>query len=701
MKKTLLLFNFALLVPFSHLSYANGLPSTNHVIQGYAGSYEEAMQNCSDSASVLGYNPVAYCHAGSAYGYSLVEAGWLCAYPGGCNSSTSQYSANWQFYLFDYFYSIPSGKNFGAPLSCSGNPINNAIGNKYQQELVYQDQAFGLLNLFLYYNSSLAGQSLDVGRQWRTTFDRNISLHQVTSGWIAEVSRPDGKIISYKNATNTTGWVADKDITEVYAQVKNVDGSIAGHTYTNENRVLERYSAQGKLSSITYPSGAIYQLSYDTSGRLFTVIDPFGRTTTFTYGNDPTVKITLPSGNVYGLKINSYGGTLSAIVYPDGTQRQFAYEDVRFPYALTGITDESGTRFATYQYDTQGRAVSTGHAGGADLYQLQYNTSSTVITDPLGTQRTQNFQTILGVVKSTGVSQPGGAGCGAASANLTYDANGNVATRTDFNGNLTAYSYDLSRNLETQRIEAQGKPEQRTISTTWHPTYRLQTGIAEANKITTFSYDTSGNLLSKSEQATSDANGSQGFNAGAVGSSRTWSWTYTTYGRKTSATDPLGHVTSYTYFSDTDANLGNRGNLASITNPLGQTTRITAYDGNSRPLSLVDANGVITQLTYSPRGWLTSRNVGGETTAYTYDGVGQLSLVTAPDGSTTSYTYDGAHRLTGIADSLGNRITYTLDAMGNRIGEDVTDPSGQLAQTLTRNYDALGRLQSLVGVGHE
>ncbi len=42
--------------------------------------------------------------------------------------------------------------------------------------------------------------------------------------------------------------------------------------------------------------------------------------------------------------------------------------------------------------------------------------------------------------------------------------------------------------------------------------------------------------------------------------------------------------------------------------------------------------------------------------------------------------HDGAHRLTGIADSLSNHITYTLDAMGSRIGEDVTDPSGQLAQ---------------------
>lgn len=46
-----------------------------------------------------------------------------------------------------------------------------------------------------------------------------------------------------------------------------------------------------------------------------------------------------------------------------------------------------------------------------------------------------------------------GSGCGASASSLTYDANGNVATRKDFNGKLTSYSYDLTRNLETQRKE--------------------------------------------------------------------------------------------------------------------------------------------------------------------------------------------------------------------------------------------------------
>ena len=71
-----------------------------------------------------------------------------------------------------------------------------------------------------------------------------------------------------------------------------------------------------------------------------------------------------------------------------------------------------------------------------------------------------------------------------------------------------------------------------------------------------------------------------------------------------------------------------------------------------------------TTLTYDARGHLTNRNVGGEQTAYVYDGVGQLTDVVLPDGSTLTYTYDAAHRLTQIQDGLGNRIAYTLDTAG-------------------------------------
>jgi len=52
--------------------------------------------------------------------------------------------------------------------------------------------------------------------------------------------------------------------------------------------------------------------------------------------------------------------------------------------------------------------------------------------------------------------------------------------------------------------------------------------------------------------------------------------------------------------------------------------------------------------------------------------------------------------LINIQDQVGNSLTYTLDAIGNRIQEEAHDPSGQLARSQSRVYDALSRLQNLI-----
>jgi YD repeat-containing protein len=118
-------------------------------------------------------------------------------------------------------------------------------------------------------------------------------------------------------------------------------------------------------------------------------------------------------------------------------------------------------------------------------------------------------------------------------------------------------------------------------------------------------------------------------------------------------------------------------------------------------LFIIDPNGLITTLTYDTRQRLTSRTVGGETSAYAYDNMGQLTQITLPDGQQLHYTWDGAHRLTGIADGLGNSLHYTLDAAGNRLQEDIKDPAQQLTRTRRHIYDALGRLAQDIGAQNQ
>jgi YD repeat-containing protein len=552
-------------------------------------------------------------------------------------------------------------------------------------------------------------------------------------------------------------WSPDADVADVLTEFKDSNQIRTGWTLRRAaNDDLESYDASGNLIAIQTRTGLTQSLTYtdgtngatsgnggfvlDSAGNptsavlqlglLLRVADNFGRTLTFGYDQfSHIVKITDPAGGIflYGYAAQTSLTNLTSVTYPDGHQRQYEYNEpaqtggANLPYSLTGITDENGARFATFGYDSSGRAIQTVHdAGGsnADRYQLTYNTPGvqTTITDPLGTQRTYGFQTIVGVIKNNALTQPSASGIGTASNATTYDANGNIASQTDFNSNLTNYSYDLTRNLETSRTEAFGSPQARTISTQWHPTFRLPVKVAEPLRITTYVYNGDGGaqcgfladsvtlvpgvLCSKTIQPTTDATGTAGFGATSSGTPRTWTHTYNANGSVLTADGPrtdVSDVTTTTYYSNTDADFGKRGNVATITNALGHVTSISAYNAHGQPLTIVDPNGMITKLGYDARLRLTSRNVGGETTIYTYDNAGQLTQVTLPDTSFLSYTYDAAHRMTGISDNLGNRIAYTLDAMGNRTQEQVFDPTNALAQTRSRVYNNLNELSQELG----
>ena len=381
---------------------------------------------------------------------------------------------------------------------------------------------------------------------------------------------------------------------------------------------------------------------------------------------------------------------LSTVTYPDLQTRTYVYESASWPFALTGIVDERGERYATYDYDSTGRGSSTQHAGADNkwtlAYGFPYGQPQTTATDPFGGQHTYDFSMAGGTYKLTQHLGPG------AGDSYTYDANGNRSRRTDPKGYVTTYVYDTARNLETSRTEAYGSSVARTITTTWHPTYRLPatitepSGVSGVNLVTEFTYDASGNLTKKK------------LTAGT--SIREWNYTVNARGQLLTIDGPRTDVTdasAITYYADNDTCVGCRGQVQAVTNAAGQVTAFNSYDLDGRPTQVTDANGVATTLTYLPRGWLASRTVAGETTTYNYDFVGNLTKVVQPDGSWVAYQYDAASRVVGIDDSFGNAIDYVLDVMGNRVQENVYDPVNQLKRTMQKLYDGANRLQKELG----
>jgi RHS repeat-associated protein len=574
---------------------------------------------------------------------------------------------------------------------CVGNPVSAATGTKYQKEEDYVSPQTGL-EFSRYFRSSgyywpeylvSLGATGDLKRVdfWRHSYDRRFIPVSGNSEVMAVLQRPDGSLQVF----DTSG--AEKTIGEGGggAHVQVVSG--IGWDVTLANSDVERYDGAGRLITITTRAGRVTQLAW-YGNFLLGVMGPYGHTLVLHYNDNHELDtVTLPDGSVIRYDYApEQKKLLSAVTYPDGKSRGYYYGDVRNRYLLTNIVDEANQTFATYVYDQLGRVTSESHAGGVASYSFTYGSSfgqPTAVTDPLGTVTQFAFTPAGGMYRSASYSQPC-MSCG--SAATTYDANGNPATRTDFNGNQTTYSFDATRNLETSRTEASGTPRARTITTQWHPTFRLPTQIDEPGRRTTISYDGSGNALTRTTTDT------------VTSVSRTWSYTYNGQGQVLSVDGPRSDVSDTTQLTYSSCTTGAAcGQLATVTDAAGNLTTFSSYDGNGLPLSITDPNGTITTLTYDARQRITSKAVAGETTQIDYWPTGLLKKVTLPDGSFVSYDYDAAHRLTKITDTDGNSIVYTLDGAGNRIAEQTFDAQQTLVLSKTRVFDSLGRLQSESG----
>jgi YD repeat-containing protein len=223
----------------------------------------------------------------------------------------------------------------------------------------------------------------------------------------------------------------------------------------------------------------------------------------------------------------------------------------------------------------------------------------------------------------------------------------------------------------------------------------LPTQIVEPGRTTTFTYDTNGRVLTKTETDTT----TQSVPYSTNGQTRTWTFTWDATGLLLSVNGPRTDV------ADTTTYAWNNGVLASVTNALGQAVQINAVTQRGLPATTTDPNGVVTNLTYDQRGRLTGvtrQSPGGDsTTRLVYDAVGLVTAIILPDGTRLDYEYDNARRLTAVHDALGQRIEYTLDAMGNRTAEKIKSSGGTILKSMTHAYDELGRLLQSVGAASE
>jgi RHS repeat-associated protein len=528
----------------------------------------------------------------------------------------------------------------------------------------------------------------------------NIGTLQIQSGAAASISsspleydliRDNGQTLRY---TLQNGVINNQPGVSIRLAVTG-----SGFTVTDDDDNVEVYNSAGMLQSVTSRAGVVQTISYDSNGLFHEVIDSFGNSLIVTRNAQGSIgSIALSGGGTVQYGYDSVG-RLSTVTNLDNTSRSYIYGNASFPNALTSIVDESGTTYSSWGYDTLERATSTQEAGGADAQSLVYNSNGSVtVTDALGAVRTFSYSRVGDINKVVSIS---GSQCPTCqgSAATTFDSAGWVASRTDYNGNLTCYANDPVRGLELFRVEGFAPGStcpaslstytpatgtlQRKITTQWSTTWREPALITEPNRTTAFTFDGSGNVLTKTVTDLTVA----------PNVTRVWTYTYTGYGQVLTVKGPrtdLNGTTTYTYW--TCATGTQCDQVETIQNAVGQVATYNTYNAYGQPLTITDPNGVVATLTYDARERITSSQIGTETTSYTYWPIGLLKLVTLPDSSTILFTYDGAHRLTTITDSAGNSISYTLDALGNRTAEKTYDPTNTLRRTHTRVFNTLSQL---------
>jgi len=208
---------------------------------------------------------------------------------------------------------------------------------------------------------------------------------------VRSISRPDGSMVTFEEVSGQ--WQP------VYGGDWQLNETSDGWHLTDGQGHVEHYDAQGRIVSTTNRRGETTTYTHNADGQLVSVTSPRGRSLSLTYDAQGRIaSVTGPGGSVnYAYDTDN---RLSTITYPDGTARQYVYEDTRFPWALTGMIDEKGVRYATWAYDTEGRAILSEHANGAERTELTYNADgTTTATGADGGRRIYHFEVIQGSLR--------------------------------------------------------------------------------------------------------------------------------------------------------------------------------------------------------------------------------------------------------------------------------------------------------------
>jgi RHS repeat-associated protein len=567
--------------------------------------------------------------------------------------------------------------NAGFPGLSVGNPIVPTTGNKVHIETDYIGVGPFPLVFQRTYNSQSAPPY-----HWQHNYQRYLYRDREGGQWIIRYVRGDGQVETF-----TFGEALHPDKKRpVSLRLVERNHFIFEDEQGNQETVLLDNIEKPipvRLIRIRNAAGFEHLLTHDEASRVLEVFDTATlKSLRFEYPDFHTMILIDPAKQKTHYQTDA-AWRLTRVTKPNGGQTNYHYEDIRHPALLTGITDALGNRYATWRYDEIGRAMLSVHAEDADQTRITYDDASNrvLVADPWGKTSQYDYQIMQGLPKPIAVGNAYCPTCERQIAFYEYDQNGFLRSTRDKRGLSEVFTFNPQGLLTSKERGGTDKAEY-----TWHPDFKHMTSRTEHNLKTTWGYDKTGLLTSKTE---TDIHSSL---------SRTTTYQYDRYRRISRIDGPrldVEDITRFEYEPGTSLKKGeyegNSGNLRSVTNPLGHMEQWEIYDLHGRPQRFIGKNGEIIETRYTPLGNIAMIKKQNATWRYHYDLNGRLVMVENPMKQRTQYTFDAAHRLTGVTFPSGARMALTYNTASAVTQKTLFSDNGTERYNERYVYNTLGQ----------
>jgi len=376
------------------------------------------------------------------------------------------------------------------------------------------------------------------------------------------------------NLLTTVGDQAGRTVTFEYT-----DGEMTTFRDAEGYASVYGYDDAHRLTTVTTPRGyTITTNIYDDLGRVESQTDALGNTTTFYFGGYRNVEAR-PDGGRVVYYVDSRGLTTDREDVL-GNRMTMTYDG---QHRLRTATDREGSTI-TFEYHPASGEYAAVTNGEGHTTRYTYTSQQQTCTNPLNAD-TVTFTSYY--VEQ--VDYPDGN-----SESYTYDADGNMETRTDQAGETWTYEYNERGQLirltnpaggvteyayNLDGTQASSTDSDMGVTTYGHDSYLRQDQVTQPGGHTTI---TTYNLNDRATMITDARN-------------NVTTYQYDPNGNLQVSTDALGNQTSYV-FNAVDLvtqTTDRRGNISTQT-----------YDEMNRLETSTDPNGSTVTSEYDPRGWL-------------------------------------------------------------------------------------------------